>query len=62
MPSCEKCWRDSGGNAARYLEIVGLQDCTPKEQAGEDAAICAKCGRKTIHQLVRVCMNPECSE
>jgi len=31
--------------------------CTPEQQAGHDATVCKKCGRKTVHQYARVCMN-----
>jgi len=63
MPSCERCWRDSGGNPDRYRELIlSRTACTPEEQAGEDAGLCPDCGRKTMHQYVRtVCMNSACS-
>jgi hypothetical protein len=62
MPSCEKCWRDAGGNPLRYHLLLDQRDCTPEEQAGEDAKICPKCKRKAIHQFSKICMNPDCKE
>jgi len=61
MASCEKCWRDAGGNPDRYAELVKQRRCTPEEQAGPDAGACYVCGRKTMHQHCHVCMNPSCS-
>ena len=28
MPSCEKCWEDSGGNPDRYRELIKKRECT----------------------------------
>ena len=60
MASCERCWELSGGNADRYAELIKVNKCTPEEQAGREASKCPKCGRMTVHQLVNVCMVPEC--
>jgi len=35
MPSCEQCWRDAGGDANRYAELVKQRRCTPEEQAAK---------------------------
>jgi hypothetical protein len=66
MSSCEKCWRDAGGDAEKYHQLVkernaaGMQ-CTPEEQAGgEYATACPSCGRKTVHMHSGQCMNQEC--
>lgn len=59
MASCEKCWRDAGGNPGRYRQLIREREgnpCTPEEQAGEGAGICPKCNRKAIHQHCFVCM------
>lgn len=62
MSSCEKCWRDSGGNATEYARLVASRTCKPEEQAGgEDAKICPACKRKTVHVYTGFCMNPECT-
>lgn len=65
MPTCEKCWNDSGGNPRVYARLtedrnLSHQVCTPEEQAGTDADICPVCKRKTLHQMAHVCMNPDC--
>jgi hypothetical protein len=70
MPSCEKCWRDAGciaaskmtSKAEEYTKLITQRDkegktCTPEEQAGPEATICAICNRKTVHQYARICMN-----
>jgi hypothetical protein len=63
MSNCEKCWSDARRNAGPYgdtlelyLEYVRTRQCTPEEQAGEDARVCALCGRRTVHQLTGECM------
>jgi hypothetical protein len=72
MASCEKCWGDAYvkslytgySQAECYNKLLKEREnnpCTPEEQAGEDATICPKCGRKTIHQYAKVCMNSECN-
>lgn len=58
MPSCERCWADSrlaafGGDDCAYRRLLQSRNCTPEEQAGENALTCATCGRRTIHQHVR---------
>lgn len=60
MASCEKCWRDSGGNPNRYSELVKSRNCTPEEQAGMGADICMACNRATMHIYCGICMNPAC--
>ena len=66
MPSCEKCWRDAHGEADRYSELLMERKdfpCTPEQQAGgEDAGECEKCGRKTVHCVVGLCMNQKCAK
>ena len=58
MPSCEKCWRESGGDPALYEKLLDTRPpCTPEEQAGPDAKRCPVCGRKTLHQQCGECMN-----
>ena len=60
MPSCERCWRDSRmqeltGSGPTYQELLaerGPDGCTPEQQAGPDARVCATCGRRAIHQHV----------
>lgn len=60
MASCEKCWRDAGGDPGRYHELVKERSCTPEEQAG-DGELCGTCGRFTVHMYTHYCINPECS-
>lgn len=60
MPSCERCWKDSGGRPSVYRRLLLQWDCTPEEQAGEAATICKRCGRKTVHQHSKFCVNPDC--
>ena len=60
MASCEKCWRDSNGNPDEYHRLIGSRYCTPEEQAGEDATICPKCNKRTVHQYAKVCMISNC--
>ena len=55
MASCEKCWRDAGGNFDLYQNLVGVRNCTPEEQSGEESTICKECGRKTIHVYTHTC-------
>jgi hypothetical protein len=71
MAACEKCWSDAyhiamttGKTQAEcYSELIEARKdnpCTPEQQAGPDAEVCKKCKRKTIHQILKECMNPEC--
>lgn len=60
MASCEKCWKDARGNMNLYCSLIATSRCTPEEQAGRGATECPKCGRMTVHQIVNVCMVPEC--
>lgn len=65
MPSCEKCWRDAGGDADLYTQLIEQrnksgQECSPEEQAGEEAGWCPVCSRKTVHMHSDVCMVKEC--
>ena len=69
MASCEKCWGDAymrthtnpmKDQAEHYQDLINERKenpCTPEEQAGYDATVCDKCGRKSVHQYIRVCMN-----
>lgn len=57
MGSCEKCWRDAGGDPDRYSQLIVERNrvgqpplCTPEDQAGPDAGKCPVCGRMTVHQ------------
>ena len=58
MPTCEKCWRDSGGDYQRYTEMIVMRPvCSPEDQAGGDAAsVCPDCGRKAVHVHCKICM------
>ena len=60
MPMCEKCWANAydphENQSERYLQLVAVENCTPEEQAGTDAEVCAFCKRKTMHQYAKVCM------
>lgn len=57
MSSYERCWREAGGDAERYYELCRTRPaCTPEEQAGEDARVCAACGRRAVHQHAGECM------
>ena len=68
MSSCEKCWRDAGGNPDNYNHLVSMRNatgrkCTPEEQAGGvDAEVCPKCKRHTVHLHTHKCVNPECKQ
>lgn len=69
MPSCEKCWGDAytrthtnprKSQAEHYHDLIEERKdnpCTPEQQAGHDAEICPKCGKKAIHQIIKECMN-----
>lgn len=67
MAACEKCWGDAfdrsrytnKDQAECYKELLAERKddpCTPEEQAGDDAKLCPKCNRLTIHQYAKVCM------
>jgi len=57
MATCEKCWREAGGNPYRYEELISTRPpCTPEESAGPDAGRCPVCGRMTLHQHCGDCM------
>lgn len=63
MPSCEKCWSDAHREpydvAEEYQRLMDERKgkpCTPEQQAGPDATLCAKCQRMTRHQICGVCM------
>ena len=69
MASCEKCWADAYKRsriypekcqAEHYRDLIKEREnnpCTPEEQAGNDATICPKCKRKSVHQIINVCMS-----
>ena len=68
MSGCEKCWSDAqssvGDVAERYHELIAERKatpCTPEQQAGPDATICATCGQRTAHQFTGECMRPDCA-
>jgi len=63
MSTCEKCWRDAHYRgidvAEEYLKLIDERrdnPCSPEEQAGPDAEVCPKCGRKVLHQWTKKCM------
>jgi len=67
MACCEQCWSDAHGLARerpgdvvehyyRLLAERKSNPCTPEEQAGPDATVCQRCGRRTLHQYTRDCM------
>lgn len=59
MSSCEKCWRDAGGDPHRYADLLARraeEPCTPEEQAGPDATECPSCKRRVLHQYTGECM------
>lgn len=66
MSSCERCWSRSYdpfcavSQGERYAENVKNHSCSPELQAGDDAGWCPDCGRMTLHQHTKQCMNPEC--
>jgi hypothetical protein len=60
MASCERCWRESGGDPERYRELIQRRTCTPEEQAGDAAKRCPACERMTLHQYTGDCMNALC--
>ena len=63
MSACEKCWRESEGDADHYRELVESRHgkpCRPEEQAGPDASECPDCKRTTLHQHTGECMNDQC--
>lgn len=68
MASCEKCWRDAGGDPVLFAELVESRtgtenECTPEQQAGgEDAKMCPTCDRKCVHSICDICMNPDCDD
>ena len=59
MSSCEKCWRDAGGDPARYHQLLDERKdnpCSPEDQAGGfDADWCPLCKRKTLHLYTQKC-------
>lgn len=58
MASCEKCWRDAGGDPDTYSELILERKdnpCAPEEQAG-DGSECPTCKRKTVHMYVHRCV------
>ena len=59
MSVCEKCWRDAGGDAVRYLALLGERydhPCSAEEQAGPDSQYCPHCERRSVHQHTGVCI------
>lgn len=61
MSGCERCWRDAhamwvGDPLAEYERLVRERSCTPEQQAGPDAGVCAVCGQVTSHQHTGECM------
>lgn len=64
MTSCEKCWKDSGGDPEEYHRLTHFRagdPCSPEEQAGEeDARLCPKCKLNTVHVYAGRCMVENC--
>ena len=57
MPSCEKCWAESGNDIIKYGKLLDGNDCTLEEQAGGDRAIeCSECHEKTVHIHTKYCL------
>lgn len=64
MSSCERCWHDAGREAFSsagdkveiYHRMIADRDCTPEQQAGDDAKWCAKCGTRARHEITGECM------
>lgn len=59
MSACERCWRMASASEDKvdaYHRLLKLNDCTPEEQAGDDATECGKCMRRTRHQHTGECM------
>jgi len=57
--SCEKCWRDAGGVAETYENLLKERadnPCSPEERAGPYAGVCPQCHRKTLHPYAGCCM------
>ena len=63
---CLKCWADvtnfsdgkSGGRRERYLRLYASRDrraCSPEDQAGPRAGICAACCRAAVHPITSDC-------
>ena len=67
MASCEKCWRDSGGDPTEYSRLIKARtgtanQCTPEDQAGGVYATgCPTCCRQTVHCITGKCVNPKCA-
>ena len=60
MSSCEKCWRDAGGDPLAYRRLIEARKedpCTPEQQAGDEATECRSCERMAVHQYTGECMN-----
>lgn len=64
MASCEKCWRDAGGDPDTYSELIRERKdnpCTPEQQAGYGGE-CPSCKRLTVHRIVRECVICGCKQ
>jgi hypothetical protein len=62
MSACEKCWRDAHTDpqvdgVERYRQLVKERNCTPEEQAGQEATQCPNCKRLSVHQITFECMS-----
>src|SRR5438128_10666649 len=59
MSTCEKCWSDAHRGpqfsvAEEYEKLMRERrnnPCSPEEQAGPNAGVCSKCGKRTLHQV-----------
>ena len=64
MTACEKCWKDAKHESAEtgcsisaaYGRLIKERDCTPEDQAGDNAWTCRNCGRIAVHPRVGICM------
>ena len=64
MVSCERCWGVARGRAwlnnteqsEEYRQLILVNDCTPEQQAGEEATVCPECKTKTVHQHTKRCI------
>jgi len=64
MASCEKCWREAGGDPVLYRQLLRQRrdnPCTLEEQAGgEHAGLCESCQRRIVHCVTGQCLHPDC--
>lgn len=56
MPTCERCWSMSGGDATRYRELLTQEKCTLQQQAGPGRTECPVCKEDACHQHTGQCL------